>query len=208
MSIRSVAALTAALLSAPVLLLTAAPAWAHIERVGSDPAAGTLLREAPESITLDFSEPVALRFTTATLRIDGADAGELDVRTPTPQQLRVAVPDTASAGGRSTRWVLSFRTTSVDGHPVSGDVAFTVAAVQAASEVTESPTAEPTEAEATQEPTERPSTESSPRSGPPTSPERDDSNPWIATGVIGLIAVVGTGGVIWMLTRRRSEDLE
>lgn len=116
------------LASAVVLLaacLTAVPAtFAHAVLQASYPAHGQNLAEPPPWVELRFNEPVASLFTPLEVRdsrgqrVDAGDAA-VDPNSPTvlAVSLRPLEPGLYSA---------LYRVTSVDGHPVTGVIAFTV----------------------------------------------------------------------------------
>ncbi|MFE0877360.1 copper resistance protein CopC [Streptomyces smyrnaeus] len=108
------------------VLATAGPAGAHAALTGSDPAKGLVVRGAPEQVTLDFSEGVAMS--------DGA------IRVLDPRGQRVdtrKVRDTGTAGkvqravslkpglGKGT-YTVAWQAVSADSHPVSGAFTFSV----------------------------------------------------------------------------------
>ncbi len=71
---RQLFALAATVLVAAVTLLaTAGPAAAHATLVGTDPVEGTVLPDAPEQVTLTFSEPV--RLTAQEITVYDAEGG-------------------------------------------------------------------------------------------------------------------------------------
>lgn len=115
---RSLLALIA-LLALPVALLLGAPAAsAHDRLVSSSPADGSSV-PFPKEITLTFNESVAS--VGAVIVVKSGDqewqngVPKVDGRTVT-QQVR-----TAPAGSYTVAW----RVTSADGHPISGQFAFT-----------------------------------------------------------------------------------
>ncbi|MGI5350150.1 copper resistance protein CopC [Streptomyces sp. CA-250714] len=108
------------------VLTAAGPAGAHAALTGSDPAEGSVVRDAPRQVTLDFSEGVAMS--------DGA------VRVLDPRGKRVdtgKVRDTGTGGkvrravslrsglGKGT-YTVAWQTVSADSHPVSGAFTFSV----------------------------------------------------------------------------------
>lgn len=122
-----------------VTLLFARSASAHNSLVSSDPAEGSTLASAPSQVTLVFDKSVPLN----TLSIEIIDAtgvrsdlsgsahgpsGDKEVVTPLP---------TLPPGGVTLRW----RLVGADGHPITGRVAFSIAAPPAtAPPATASPT--------------------------------------------------------------------
>lgn len=104
--------------------MPAPPAAAHTDLVGSDPAADSALREAPDQVTLRFNEPMEPRLAKVALTTPGRDAAELPVTGGSEPSILVAdIPGEGTAGGA---WEIAYRVTSADGHPVQGTLSFTV----------------------------------------------------------------------------------
>lgn len=105
-----------------VLLAPAAPAAAHDQLIGSDPAAGERLDSAPTSLTLEYSAEVM----ELGAMVIVADATRDDWVHEEPvvdgATVSVALPEEMPAGGYEIRW----RVVSSDGHPISGIIPFTV----------------------------------------------------------------------------------
>jgi copper transport protein len=102
------------------LLLWAAPASAHAVLESSTPADGSTIDAAPEDVVLRFTEPVSLSGGGVDV-LDGAgqaiDAGDAEVDGPL---ITVPMPDELADG----TYVISYRITSADGHPISGGIVF------------------------------------------------------------------------------------
>ncbi|WP_407566161.1 copper resistance CopC/CopD family protein [Streptomyces sp. 184] len=108
-----------------VLLPGATPAAAHAALTATDPAEGSVVQEAPQAVTLTFSEGVQL--SDDAIRVldpDGndvtkGDAGHVDGNTKTASTaLRPGLPD----GTFTVVW----KTVSADSHPISGAFTFSV----------------------------------------------------------------------------------
>lgn len=103
-----------------IMLLQAAPALAHAERIDSSPKEGARLRSAPPMMRIDFSEPPIgdANFVVT----DGCDRDvveEIDVQN---MQLEATL-----SGGEPGRWQVETRVVSgVDGHATSDQWTFTV----------------------------------------------------------------------------------
>lgn len=116
------------LASMPLLLLSglliamgvAAPASAHTQLVGVDPAEGTTVT-AGESVTLTFSEDLLTIGAEASVTDSAGVATALEVTFPTPAAAQVVLPDMA-AGDVSLAW----RIVATDGHPIEGSLGFAV----------------------------------------------------------------------------------
>jgi len=104
------------------LVTAAAPASAHAVLVKATPADGALLRTAPTSVVLQFDDPISTSF--ATLTVTGPDgstvsAGKASVSGTT---VSAALDDGLTSG----RYRTVFRVVSEDGHPVNGQLTFTL----------------------------------------------------------------------------------
>ena len=121
---RVVSMVLAAGVAVAALLLGAAPAWAHSQLEGSNPANGTSVATPPSSVSLTFNEDVQPGFTVMTLiGPDGKDYHTGDV-TETDQTVRVGALPLGPAG----QYQIGYRVVSADGHPVSGKTTFTLTA--------------------------------------------------------------------------------
>ncbi|MFG3712275.1 copper resistance protein CopC [Micromonospora sp. NPDC049460] len=103
------------------LALPAAPAAAHNSLTGSDPRNGARVAEAPTRIELRFlakPDPGTTKIT-----VTGPDNVVASGGPPTFSGSRVSIPFTP---GRAGLYVVGYRLASSDGHPVSGEVRFTL----------------------------------------------------------------------------------
>jgi copper transport protein len=107
-----------------LLLGPAAPASAHAALVASDPGNGTIVPDAPNRVTLTFSESVQL--VSGKIQVLAPDGSRADQGSPSAEGSAVTVP-LRSGGGRGT-YVVSFRVISADSHPVGGSISFSVGA--------------------------------------------------------------------------------
>jgi copper resistance protein C len=115
--------LTVAVATAFITLvgLGGSPAAAHTGLESSAPADGDVLTVAPDAITMTFTEPVQSQFTqVAVTDTDGRSltAGQVTVDGPVVRQ-----PVTLGGDGV---YVVAYRVVSSDGHPVSGQLTFTL----------------------------------------------------------------------------------
>lgn len=115
-------AVTAILLTASTLVLTATPAMAHAELIDSDPADGASVATAPARVRLTFNEPVTPA--PNVVEIVGPDGVAWTVGTPTISGAVVTAP--VQANGPAGAYTLTYRVVSGDGDEVTGDVAFTL----------------------------------------------------------------------------------
>lgn len=213
--------LTAVLAIAVLLLVPAAPAFAHARLISSDPPVNGVLDAAPDTVLLTFSEPVETEF--GQLQVAGPNGQRLDEAPPSADGPEVRVP----IGAPTTPgiYTVAYRVISADGHPIEGSFTFelTEAAVAAAAPPEPTPTPEPTataEPEPTQEeteaePTEEPSDEPTPATTAeettpePTEVADEDAGeesggaPLVPIAVVALL-VLGVGGAL--LARRRDAD--
>jgi copper resistance protein C len=110
------------LLAGLALLLGATPALAHTRLQGSDPADGASLDTAPAHVALTFNEEMTPGFSTITIvGPDGAryETGEVGAEGGT---VSTAVLPLGPAG----QYKIGYRVVSADGHPVTGEVTFTL----------------------------------------------------------------------------------
>ncbi|CAM3505822.1 copper resistance CopC family protein [Stackebrandtia soli] len=117
-------ALVVTLAAAFAVLFGPAPAWAHAQLLSSDPADGAALDDAPDTITLTFSEELDPASTQLAVVIPGGDTLILDPAIFDGDEVTQAV--TLPVAGEYT---VSYRLVSVDGHPVEGTLQFSVASV-------------------------------------------------------------------------------
>lgn len=99
---------------------TAAPASAHNELKSTSPASGATVDRTPSEVVLTFNEP-ALALGTV-LRVTGPTGA---VQTGPPVLVDEYVRQPLQAGAAAGRYVVAWRVTSTDGHPVSGSFSFT-----------------------------------------------------------------------------------
>lgn len=116
--------LLALLLAAVWALLATGVASAHSVLESSDPADGATLTTAPTSVTLTFNETI--QNFEPTILVTGPNgnryaAGPATARGP---QVSVGLVGAGPAG----RWTIAYRIVSADGHPVSGELHYTLAA--------------------------------------------------------------------------------
>ncbi|WP_092547795.1 copper resistance CopC/CopD family protein [Actinoplanes derwentensis] len=105
-------------------LLAAAPASAHAALVASDPANNSVVPDAPNRVTLSFSESVQL--ISGKIQVLAPDGSRADQGDPSVSGAEVTVP-LRTGGGRGT-YLISYRVTSADSHPVAGVITYSVGA--------------------------------------------------------------------------------
>jgi copper transport protein len=117
----------AILLTLLASLFAARPAMAHAVLVGSLPADGAVLAAAPAEAVLHFDEPVTpgrieLLDSSGKSATAGAKAVARDA------EIHLPLPTGLAAGS----YLLSYRVTSLDSHPVGGSIVFTIGKASAA----------------------------------------------------------------------------
>ncbi|MFF4762647.1 copper resistance protein CopC [Streptomyces sp. NPDC001292] len=108
-----------------LLLGGAGPASAHAALRGADPADGTVLRTAPGTVTLAFTESVSLlddSFRLFDREGRRVRTGEPQHASGRPDTAQVAFPEGLGEGTFTVAW----RVVSADSHPVSGAFTFSV----------------------------------------------------------------------------------
>lgn len=192
--------LLACLVALVALVVPASPAAAHAGLVGSDPADAATLAEAPQQVTLTFSEEVrepAYVFVTGP---DGRthETGEVEVVGAVTTQA-VEVPE-QSAGD----WSIAYRVVSSDGHPISGQLTFTV---ESDGSPTSAPSATPSDestATPSAEPTATPTTEPGPDSAADSEADSEGNGgaPYVLASILAVLLVT----VAAFVTRRKREQ--
>ena len=116
------------LLAVFAVFLTAGPALAHTTLKGSDPAEGTSVSSAPETVTLTFAEAVTLP--ADPINVTGPDGSSWIVGTTTVTGASVAAP--VQAVGPPGPCTLNYTVIAEDGDEVKGSVRFTLTAAATA----------------------------------------------------------------------------
>lgn len=111
-------------LAAALVLVLAAPAFAHATLESTDPAAGVAVGRSPRSVSLRFSEPVEVSL--GAIRLYDSDGKRLDTGRPGHvggDSATVAVTAPKLDDGA---YVVTWRVISADSHPVHGAFSFRV----------------------------------------------------------------------------------
>ncbi|HKP06994.1 MAG TPA: copper resistance protein CopC [Microbacterium sp.] len=191
-------ALVAAMLIAfGVALAAASPAQAHDELLGSDPAADSSLDALPAQLTLTFSAEIADDEGASVVEVTDAAGASLVAGMPAVHDNVLTQPLAGEASGAVT---VLWKVVSSDGHPISGEFAFTVAGAPA-------PTPTPTET-ATPAPTETATPTETALPTPtvtsePVSDEGSTALPWVIAGVLALALI---GAVVYLLVSRSRRE--
>jgi len=167
-------ALPALLLGALLVLFgAAAPAAAHDELIGADPAADAVVAELPASLTLTFSGVLLDDAGTTVVEVLDASCRSLTDGAPVLDGTRLTQPLAGTATGTVT---VVWRVVSSDTHPISGTYGFTVG------DAADAATCDPSDGDAD---------------------GGDDGFDATALIVIGVIVAVGIAIVIVLATRNR-----
>lgn len=181
-------------------LVVAAPvaASAHDELTGSDPSDGSSVDSMPQELTLTFSGVLLPDDGATEVQATDADGLSLTDGAPVVEDNIVTQALTGDGGGRVT---VLWRVASSDGHPISGEYAFTVVG---ATTPTPTPTRTPAASASPIAPSPTTSTPSPTESALPAADSGSAAVPWIILGVVGVAVV---GGVSYLLvSRSRRQD--
>jgi copper transport protein len=113
------------------VLLVGTPAWGHAVLEETEPGAGATVVQPPDAVTLTFSESVQISlggiraFDSRGRRID---VGEPEHPDGVARQVRASLPELDDG-----TYVITWRVTSVDSHPIRGAFTFSVGAADASS---------------------------------------------------------------------------
>ena len=111
------------LVTAFAFTATAAQAHAHLKN--SDPAAGSVLKSAPTSIRITFSEGLVPRFSGLALKDGGGrtvPTGDASIGGPDDTELTVPIQGTLKPGTYRVTW----HAVSADTHRVGGSFSFRI----------------------------------------------------------------------------------
>lgn len=200
----ALAFLVSVFLSVALSGLVAAPAQAHDSLIASSPSEGEVLTENPGAAVLTYSADIQ-EIGTA-IEIVGPDGDVAGAPEISGREVVVPIAADAAAG----EYLITWRVTSSDGHPIDGEIPFTMDLPEEAA-TTPEPSAETSTAEETQEatsaapsPTEvsassEASADSDSAADETAVPDVSDLPAW----VIALIAVAIVGAVVALLVRMR-----
>lgn len=180
----------------PVLGSTRASAHTGLET--SLPADGEVLTDVPAAFAVELTFTEALRADFAQLAVTGPDGqtvntGALTVDGPTLRQ-----PADVAANGA---YVVAYRVVGSDGHPISGQLAFTVNAVAASPLPSASPA--PSTAEVA-ESTPSPTSSASAAAVSPAAEDTDASSSWWPVLAVGAVLAAALLAGLAHLRRRRT----
>lgn len=188
---RAVQSVLVALVAAAASLVVAQPAAAHSSLVSSAPADGQTVSTPIDRVDLTFSE-APLTGLDAGLRIEVRDAAGTDVSTGTVMVAGTTM--SKAVDPEDGAYTVLWRYVSPDGHPITGEFAFTVALPAPTASVTGTPTVspapEPTEIDVTVEAT----------APPAASEDTPTTLPVLLAGGIGVLLVAA---ILVLAVRRR-----
>lgn len=185
------------LTAAAALVGFAQPVAAHSELTSSTPAANAVLTTAPSIVRVVFSDLIEPKFSKATLTVGNSSPRALRVTVDGAQLIATAPEDSRRPGA----WKVAFRVVSIDGHPISGTISFTVRPASTSTSAESTPTRT----------TPAPSTASSPTTTATTTPrasghqDKDPLEPrrrliyWVE-GIVGAMLLLAAG-VFWARDR-------
>ena len=187
---RSLVLAAATVLASLLLVLSGGPAAAHTGLQSSTPADGQTLTVAPDAISLTFSSAVASEF--AQVAVTGPDGESVTSGEAAIDGAVVSQPVSTSGDGA---YVVAYRVVSDDGHPVSGQLTFTLTGSGGAA--TETAPAQPTLPT-----TPAPSPDTATAVSPAVDSDADSSwGLWLLLAAVGLLFIVAT----WLALRRRGD---
>jgi copper transport protein len=115
--------LVVATLAAVLVVMLASPAFAHATLETTNPAPGAVLTGTPNAITLQFSEPVTVALGGIRLYDHNGDR----IATDPPTKPAANSVSTATRGDlRNGSYVVTWRVTSADTHPIQGAFTFQI----------------------------------------------------------------------------------
>ncbi|MEV6244455.1 copper resistance CopC family protein [Lentzea sp. NPDC051838] len=118
-------ALVAFLFAGAAVLATAAPAAAHNALISSDPKDKTSLEVGPSTVTLTFDQDVQGGQGINAISVVDASGGHYEVAGD-PTIKDTAVTQKIEALGKAGQYKIGYRILSADGHPVNGELTFTL----------------------------------------------------------------------------------
>lgn len=183
-------ALTALLLTVGSLA-TATPASAHDELVSTDPESGSTVETMPEELVLTFSGILSTEDGATELAVTDADGASLADGDPEVVETTVTQPLAGEATGPIT---VQWKVVSSDGHPISGEFSFDVAAPDP------TPTPTPTASSPAAAPTATETPTATPSASPETPAEASSTVPWIVGGIVALAVIAA---VVYLVASRR-----
>ena len=174
----------------PVVLQLMGPvpsAFAHEELLGSAPSAGSVVAAPLPDISFTFTSRVTPQFVTVTLSVDGQPARQLQTRVDESTVTATPPTDVTSL----QQWLVAYRVVSSDGHPVTGQIEFTVTP----GATTTNSSASPPQATA--------GTSHPPGHDAGTRIDAGQSPVWAILGIGATVTILTIGGAIALVRSRR-----
>ncbi|MEP7035343.1 MAG: copper resistance CopC family protein [Dermatophilaceae bacterium] len=199
---RFAAALTTAVMfslalgaSVVISVVGSAPASAHAALVRISPGADAVLTTVPSVVVLEFDEPVSSTFATVVV----STAAGTHVTRGQPVVVGAKVTQSLSPAMAAGSYRVAYRVVSVDGHPVTGESAFTLTLASA----TGSPTAVGTPSPSTPSPSTTPEATVAAASSSSRDPGGQGWPAWIVVPIsVGALLAGGAGAIFWHRQRR------
>jgi methionine-rich copper-binding protein CopC len=176
------------LLAGPV-----APTWAHAELISSNPVDGATLTSVPASAVLTFTDEIDPQFVRAAVTTPAATGL---VQAATNKHV-VTIPITSAGPGA---YKVVYRVVSADGHPISGQLRFTVAGTPTATSLAGAAASEPSGTASPGAPAAAPPTASSAASDTASG----SGTTWLLWAAMTLAVLAGVGAVLAAVRGRRS----
>jgi copper resistance protein C len=173
----------------------AAPASAHAVLVKITPLAGAELTTEPTEVVLEFDEPVNSTFATVVV----STARGVSVTRGKPAVLGGTVRQPLSPSMTSGVYRVAYRVVSNDGHPVSGESAFTLTLAPTAGSAT--PRSSSPVSSSFPPPTSAVATTAGPSAASPRPGQRGLSNRLLRP-ISGALALLASGGGVFLWRRR------
>jgi copper transport protein len=115
--------LVVAALAAVIVVALAAPAFAHAQLESTNPAPGAVLTGTPNAITLEFSEPVTVAL--GGIRLFDENGDRIATDPPTKPAGNTVSTETRGKLANGS-YVVTWRVTSADTHPIQGAFTFQI----------------------------------------------------------------------------------
>ena len=109
---------------AAATLMAAAPVYAHTKLVTANPAPNSVVKQAPQRITISFNEPVLPRFVTIAVM---GPAGKLHIMgVAVDPKNKARVSTVVHGGGKPGAYKVEWSAAGGDMHKMTGTYSFTV----------------------------------------------------------------------------------
>ncbi|MFD1863653.1 copper resistance protein CopC [Planococcus chinensis] len=185
------------------LMLTPFAAHAHTALTDSNPASGETLAEQPGQIELTFNTDIEEGSSMALQGPNGAvEVAELSLNA---NMMFGSVPTDLENGS----YTISWKIIGADGHPIEGEVPFSV---EIAAPAAEEPEEEPAEESAATEPTAEPAA-TEPTAEPAATEKQDgiegaaaaseEENGFLTIGLVLLLVILAGAAILLLVKRKR-----